>query len=48
MEQALGSSFDHFQPARYLLEHQSSILSRLNAATVDRFEQLFIRLNALL
>jgi hypothetical protein len=35
-------------PARYLLENQASLLSGLNDATVDRFEDLFDRINRLL
>jgi hypothetical protein len=43
-----GVSFDHYRPARYLLEHQVELLKEVNDATIERFEKLFRRANALL
>jgi predicted ATPase len=47
IEMRIGK-FDHYRPARYLLEHQIELLSQVDPLTLDRFEQLFMRLNALL
>lgn len=48
VERALGREFSHYRPARHLLENQASLLGALNDATVDRFEDLFDRVNGLL
>jgi predicted ATP-dependent endonuclease of OLD family len=48
IEVAIGSKFDHYQPARYFLENQVALLPKLSAATLDRFDELFKRANALL
>jgi hypothetical protein len=44
--------FDHYAPAAYLIEHTQSVLARVPpevvAAALDRFERLFVALNALL
>lgn len=48
IEAVTGASFDHYQPARYLLEHQGELLKTIDNGTVDRFELLFRRTNALL
>jgi hypothetical protein len=44
--------FDHYPPAVYFTEHQSSILSQLPETdlelVINRFERLFNDLNALL
>ena len=47
IEEAAGK-FDHYQPARYLLEHQTDLLPKIDDITLDRFEKLFAELNALL
>lgn len=48
VETVTGASFDHYQPARYLLEHQVELLKLVADVTLDRFEGLFRRANALL
>jgi predicted ATPase len=48
IERAIGKAYDHYDPARYLLENQISLLPKVDSATLDRFEELFKRLNALL
>jgi len=48
VEAATGASFDHYRPARYLLEHQLELLAEIDSGTLDRFEALFRRANALL
>jgi predicted ATP-dependent endonuclease of OLD family len=40
--------YDHYVPARRLLEKQVDLLPDIDAATLDRFERLFDDLNALL
>lgn len=47
MEAAVGK-FDHYQPAAHLLREQQRFLPRLKDDTLDRFEELFKRANALL
>lgn len=47
VEAVTGASFDHYQPARYLLEHQVELLKDVDKATLDRFEELFRRANGL-
>jgi hypothetical protein len=46
VEQYLGKKFDHNKPATHLLQEQSYLLSGVDEATMDRFEQLFKKLNA--
>lgn len=48
IETAVNRSFNHYQPAQYLLAHQVELLKSINAATLDRFEGLIKRANALL
>jgi hypothetical protein len=48
IEMALGREFDHYGPAFFLLRSQGSLLDRIDAATLDRFEALFQRANAAL
>lgn len=48
IETATGSSFSHYQPARYLLEHQVELLGGIGDATLNRFEGLIRRANSLL
>jgi len=48
VEMATSASFDHYQPARYLLEHQVELLKEIDSETMDRFEELFRRANGLL
>ena len=48
VEAFIGAKFDHYKPARYLLEHQVELLPKLTPETLDRFEVLFERVNALL
>lgn len=48
VETVAGGSFDHYQPARYLLEHQVELLGKIDGGTLDRFEELFKRANAIL
>ncbi|ACZ37667.1 ATP-dependent nuclease [Sphaerobacter thermophilus] len=45
VEQALGRDFDHRLPADYLLRNRDKLCSKLRPATLDRFEQLFQRIN---
>jgi hypothetical protein len=48
VEVILGKRFDHYQPARYLLEHQGELLAKISPEALDRFEALFAKANALL
>ena len=48
IEAVFGKSFDHYLPARYLLEHQVELLKKIDNGTLDRFEALFKRANGLL
>lgn len=43
-----GAVFNHYRPARYLIEHLNSRKGPLSAQSLDRFEAAFQRLNALL
>ncbi|MBX9583445.1 MAG: hypothetical protein K2X87_24350 [Gemmataceae bacterium] len=38
----------HFRPAKYLAENIGTLTKALSAGTLDRFEALFARVNALL
>lgn len=40
-----GADFDHFQPARALLQMKPSFFSGLSSGTIDRFERLFAAVN---
>jgi hypothetical protein len=40
--------YDHYRPARHLLEHQTELLPEVDDATLDRFEKLFEEINGLL
>jgi predicted ATPase len=48
VEAVIGTSFDHYRPARYLLEHQVELLKKIDNGALDRFETLFKRANVLL
>ena len=48
IETCTGSKFDHYKPARYFLEHQVELLPKLSPDSLNRFEDLFKRANALL
>jgi len=48
IKDATGASFDHYQPARYLLEHQVDLFKEITNTTLDRFEGLFKKANGLL
>lgn len=48
IEQAIGSSFNHYTPARHLLENQATLAPQIEADTRDRFEKLFQTINPLL
>lgn len=47
-EAALGGRYDHYQPANHLMRSPGTLLDAIDPATVERFERLFGRLNALL
>lgn len=47
IENLIGG-YDHYAPARYLLERQIDLLPGVDDATLDRFEKLFGELNQLL
>jgi hypothetical protein len=44
VEQVVGK-FDHFRPSRYLMDHPS-LIEKVSSTAVDRFEDLFKKLNA--
>lgn len=46
--EAVIGKYNHYAPASYLLRSTDSLLDDLDTPTVDRFERLFMRLNALL
>jgi predicted ATP-dependent endonuclease of OLD family len=48
IERTIDSSFDHYRPASYFLNNQSSLLERMSDATLDRFEKLFAGVNSCL
>lgn len=48
VEAALGHHYDHFQPASYLMRSPGALLDNVDAATQQRFSELFSRLNAVL
>lgn len=43
-----GHTFNHYRPARYLAEHLDSLQNAISATTLDMFDAVFRRLNALL
>ncbi len=43
-----GGKFNHYKPAAALLRNQKSLLSKINQATLTRFEKLMAKLNSLL
>ncbi|MEU4778291.1 AAA family ATPase [Micromonospora sp. NPDC023633] len=47
-EAALGSRFDHYQPASYLMRSATALRNEVDDAVIDRFSQLFTRINSLL
>ncbi|MGX4657379.1 ATP-dependent nuclease [Micromonospora sp. SCSIO 07396] len=48
VEVALGSRFDHYQPASYLMRSATKLRDEVDEATIERFAQLFSRINSLL
>lgn len=48
VESVLGKRFDHYQPARYFLEHQVALLPKVSPGALERFEALFTMANGLL
>jgi hypothetical protein len=46
--EAVAGNYDHYRPARHLLENQVTLLPTLDEPTLDRFERLFTALNSLL
>lgn len=48
IEQATSRQYDHYQPAAYLFREQTSLLPRITDRTLDRFEALFQKVNAVL
>lgn len=45
IEQQLGQPYNHYTPAAYLLREQATLLPGLDAATLDRFEELMKQIN---
>lgn len=43
-----GSNFNHYRPARRLLEEMPGLKEEISESTLDRFEEIFKRLNKLL
>lgn len=43
-----STSFSHYRPARYLVEHSGILKASISQATLDRFDDAFKKLNALL
>lgn len=43
-----GENFNHFRPARYFSNNIAKLESQLSTSTLDRFEEAFKKLNALL
>jgi hypothetical protein len=41
VEATIGHPYDHYKPARYLLEKQVDLLSKIDTGTFDRFDKLF-------
>ena len=48
VEAALGTRFDHYQPTSRLLRSATKLRDQRDDATIDRFAQLFSRINAVL
>jgi predicted ATP-dependent endonuclease of OLD family len=47
-EAVLGARFDHYQPASHLMRTATKLRDEVDDATIDRFAQLFARINNLL
>lgn len=47
-EAALGARFDHYQPASHFMRTATKLRDEVDDATIDRFAQLFARINNLL
>jgi hypothetical protein len=43
-----SGEFSHYLPAAYFLREQATLLPRLDSATLERVEMLFLRVNKLL
>ena len=43
-----GAVFNHYRPARYFMEHLSDLETDIPAGVLERFEQMFSHVNALL
>ena len=43
-----GVPFNHYRPARYFLENQGDLVNDVSSTALDRFEEAFRVLNALL
>jgi predicted ATPase len=48
VEEKLGSTFDHYQPATYFLREQVKLLPKVGKQTVERFQKLFKKINTAL
>jgi len=48
IEDQLGRELNHLRPASYLLRHQATLIAKIDDATLERFEELFKRLQPLL
>ncbi len=48
LEHLLGRRYDRYQPAGHLLRYRSAVLDTLDEGSMQRFQQLIDRLNALL
>lgn len=45
IEEGLGKSYNHYRPARHLLEKQTALLPKVDEPTLERFEKLFGEVN---
>lgn len=43
-----STSFGHYRPARYFTENATKLEKKLSSKTIDRFESMFARVNALI
>ncbi|MEH0822176.1 MULTISPECIES: AAA family ATPase [unclassified Micromonospora] len=48
VEIALGNRFDHYQPASYLMRSVTTLRTEIDDDVIERFSQLFARINGLL
>jgi hypothetical protein len=48
IERKVGTKFDHGRPANVLLRKKEDVLASLSSSTLDRFEELFKRINSTL